>query len=132
MILHESIAPLEVSRKNKKQQAGKSAVQHQGGVSQGVIHAPEPVLPRHIPCTNTLLAETRLISGERGFPAMPDMPSPVDFDRLTFDRFISQGDEVKETVKLTKKALKVKNHHWENHETVSSVLRSAGRFRKGR
>lgn len=49
-----------------------------------------------------------------------------------FDGFISQGHEKKEAVKLTNKALKVKNHPWANHETVSSVLRSAGRFRKGR
>lgn len=33
-----------MSRKTKKQQAGKSAVQHQGGVSQGALHAPEPVV----------------------------------------------------------------------------------------
>lgn len=49
-----------------------------------------------------------------------------------FDGFISQGHESKEAVKLTNKALKVKNHPWANHETVSSVLRAAGRFRKVR
>ncbi len=49
-----------------------------------------------------------------------------------FDGFNSQGHEAKEAIKLTNKALKDKNHPWANHETVSSVLRSAGRFRKGR
>ncbi|MRR55332.1 MAG: DNA-binding protein [Deltaproteobacteria bacterium] len=34
-----------MSRKNRKQQAGKSTVQHQSGISQGVVHAPEPVTP---------------------------------------------------------------------------------------
>ena len=34
-----------MSRKIKKQMADQGAVQHQGGVSQGEIHAPEPVTP---------------------------------------------------------------------------------------
>lgn len=51
---------------------------------------------------------------------------------ILFDGFISQGHETKEAVKLTNKALKVKNHPWATHETVSSVLRAAGRFRKVR
>jgi len=49
-----------------------------------------------------------------------------------FDDFISQGHESREAVKLTNKALKVKNHPWATHEAVSSVLRAAGRFRKVR
>jgi len=49
-----------------------------------------------------------------------------------FDDYISQGHDRKEAVKLTNKAMKVKSHPWANHETVSSVLRAAGRFRKAR
>jgi hypothetical protein len=49
-----------------------------------------------------------------------------------FDDYISRGHDRKEAVKLTNKAMKVKFHPWANHETVSSVLRAAGRFRKAR
>lgn len=178
----------------------------------------------HISGAKSLLTDSLLISGERGCPARPGAPSPIDIDRLIFDinrtfnplsndyqlnfhvsgvqdgfvclsialpegmtrafvtllesfhgffrcldiksraasaqaktidpvekekreklqadfldevctlfdGFISQGHEKNEAVKLTNKAMKMKNHPWANYETVSSVLRSAGRFRKGR
>jgi hypothetical protein len=47
-----------------------------------------------------------------------------------FDGFRSQGLDQKEAVKATNRALKAKNHPWANHETVSRVLRGAGRFRR--
>lgn len=48
-----------------------------------------------------------------------------------FDQLTDQGLERKEAVKRTNQALKAKNHPWATHEAVTTVLRSAGRFRKG-
>jgi uncharacterized protein (UPF0335 family) len=48
-----------------------------------------------------------------------------------FDELAGQGLERKEAVKRTNQALKAKKHPWATHEAVLSVLRSAGRFRKG-
>lgn len=47
-----------------------------------------------------------------------------------YDGFVGQGYAVKEAVKMTNSALKAKSHPWATYETVASVLRGSGRFRK--
>lgn len=47
-----------------------------------------------------------------------------------YDGFITQGYDRKQAVKLSNSSLKAKNHPWATHDTISTVLRSSGRFRK--
>lgn len=48
-----------------------------------------------------------------------------------FDELVGMGVDQKQAVKLTNQALKAQKHPWATHDTVTGVLRSAGRFRKG-
>ncbi|ANA40300.1 hypothetical protein [Geobacter anodireducens] len=47
-----------------------------------------------------------------------------------FDQLTADGVEVKEAVRRTNSALKASGSPWATYETISSVLRSAGRFRR--
>jgi len=47
-----------------------------------------------------------------------------------FDKFYTQGHDMKEATKRTNLALKARKHPWATFEVVQGVLRKAGRLRK--
>jgi excisionase family DNA binding protein len=111
---------MHVSRKNKKQQAGKSAVQHQGGVSQGVIPSadlvaqPEkkkthqPVTSEVLPLLLTLADVCALLNVSRstvirlekagGLPGRVTVGASVRYHRLVIEEWLlemAKGQERK-------------------------------------